>query len=69
MGEAAFWNFVATTGRNLLNLGGTWRLRTTRIDFTPLLWLAMLAWLAWDGRSTSFMGAGAILINAFNSLR
>lgn len=69
MGEAAFWNFVATTGRNVLNLGGAWRLRTTRIDFTPLLWLGLLGWLAWDGRSTSFTGAGAMLINAFNSLR
>lgn len=69
LGEAAFWNFIGVTARNLLGLLGAWRLQARKLDFTPLLWILGLWWVGWRGALGWFGGGGYWIAQLWNQLR
>jgi hypothetical protein len=69
LGEAAFWSFVDTTGKNLLGCLGSVRLRVGRVDLTPAALAAILWVVGWTGRSGWFCGGARILMEAWSWVR
>lgn len=68
-GDNAFWNFVSTSGRNLIGTLGSRRLQIGKLDFTPLLWIAGLWYLGWAGRYGWFCGGSYWLFEWWIRLR
>lgn len=66
-GDTAFWNFVQVTGRNLLQPVQSWRLRSRRIDWAPLVVILVLLWIAWKGSFGHLCGGAQMLIQGWHS--
>ena len=69
LGESAFWGFVQVTGRNLIEQVGLAKLRLRRLDFAPLLLLALVWFLQWRGHLGWFFGGARLLVEGWNRLR